>query len=158
MSRQTLVAGVGRVEITPPLTAPHASWGAQLHDLPDGVDQGLLATVLVVSDSLETVAFCELELVILSRAESDAIRSAVAGELNIEPGQVRVCVSHNHAGPPPSAWNWTARGEAALAAYYALLPAQVAGAAREAKLALRPARIGWGRGESRVRQSPGNGP
>ncbi|MBA3644309.1 MAG: neutral/alkaline non-lysosomal ceramidase N-terminal domain-containing protein [Chloroflexia bacterium] len=150
MSRQTLAAGVGRVEITPPLTAPHAGWGAQLHELPDGVDQELLATVLVVSDGLETVAFCELELVILSRAESDAIRSAVAAELSIEPAQVRVCVSHNHAGPPPSAWNWTARGEAALAGYYALLPAQVAGAAREAKLALRPARIGWGRGESRV--------
>lgn len=150
MSRPLLTAGVGRSIITPPLTAPHASWGAQLHVLPDGVDRDLLATVLVVSDGNETAAFCELELVILSRQESDAIRSAVAAEVNILPERVRVCVSHNHAGPPPSSWNWTTQGQAALAGYYALLPSLVAGAARQAALALRPAQVGWGRGESRV--------
>src|SRR5690606_32514338 len=36
-----LYAGIGRVSITPPLTAPHASWGAQVHVLPDGVDRDL---------------------------------------------------------------------------------------------------------------------
>ena len=148
MTIPSLLAGVGRVTITPPLTAPHASWGAQTHVLPDGVDQDLVATVLVVTDGIETAAFCELEIVVISRVESDAIRAEVAAELGIEAAQVRASISHNHAGPPPSAWTWTTEGQAALDAYYALLPSLVAGAARQARLEMRPALLGWGRGES----------
>ena len=110
MTSPTFQAGVGRAIITPPLTAPHANWGAQTHVLPDGVDQDLVATVLVVSDGGETAAFCELEVVVISRAESDAIRAAVAAELNIAPDQVRASISHNHAGPPPRSWSWTTEG------------------------------------------------
>lgn len=147
MRQRHLSAGVGRVEITPPLTAPIAGWGAQLHVLPDGVEQELVATVLVVSDGEETAAFCELELVVISREESAAIQTAVAGELGVKTEHVRVSISHNHNGPPPSAWNWVNEGLDALEAYYALLPFQVAGAAREAKLDMRPAHLGWGKGE-----------
>jgi hypothetical protein len=132
------------------MSAPHASWGAQVHVLPDGIERDLYATVLVVDDGNERAAYCELEVVIISREESDAIRAAVAAELEISPEQVRACVSHNHAGPPPSAWNWTKIGQEALDGYYALLPSLLAGAARAAKLAMRPARMGWGRGESHV--------
>ncbi len=132
------------------MSAPHASWGAQVHVLPDGIAQDLWATVLVVDDGSERAAFCELELVIVSREESDAIRAAVANELGIQPEQVRCSVSHNHAGPPPSAWNWNTQGAEALRAYYESLPSRVAGAAREAMLAMQPARVGWGRGNSHV--------
>ena len=64
---------------------------------------------------------------------------------------VRVSVTHNHAGPPPSAWNWTTQGQAALDGYYAHA-ARVrrrrgpAGPARSAAGPGRPA----GSGESRV--------
>ena len=46
-------AGVGRVDITPPLTAPHASWGAQVHVRPDGVEAALWATALLVYDLIK---------------------------------------------------------------------------------------------------------
>jgi hypothetical protein len=59
-------------------------------------------------------------------------------------------VTHNHAGPPPSAWNWTREGQAALDGYYALLPEYAAGAARVARASLRPARVAAGSGESQV--------
>jgi hypothetical protein len=150
MTERTFLAGIGRACMTPPMSAPHASWGAQVHVLPDGVDLDLFATVLVVDDGVERAAFCELELVIVSRDESDAIRAAVAEELEIDPAHVRCSISHNHAGPPPSAWNWTRLGREALEGYYALLPSILAGAARAARLAMRPARLGWGRGESHV--------
>ena len=143
-------AGVGRVSITPPLTAPHASWGAQVHVLPDGVEADLWATVLVVADETTTAAFVDLDIIILTKAESDAIREAVGEAVGIEPTGVRVSVTHNHAGPPPSAWNWTHQGQAALDGYYALLPELVAGAARLAGADLRPARVAAGAGESRV--------
>ncbi|MBA2520805.1 MAG: hypothetical protein H0V24_14165, partial [Chloroflexia bacterium] len=52
MTAHTFQAGVGRVVVTPPLSAPHASWGAQVHVLPDGVDVDLWATALVVEDGI----------------------------------------------------------------------------------------------------------
>jgi hypothetical protein len=150
MATGTFRAGVGRVSITPPLSAPHASWGAQVHVLPDGVDADLWATALVVDDGVTMAAWIDLDLVIVSRPESDAIRDAVAAALGIPTQAVRVSVTHNHAGPPPSAWNWTRQGQAALDGYYALLPEYAAGAARMAYAGLRPARVGAGSGESRV--------
>jgi len=150
MERPGFRAGVGRVGITPPLTAPHASWGAQVHTLPDGVEAELWATVLVVVGGGDTAAFVDLDLVIVSRAESDAIRAAVAHALGIAPAAVRLSVTHNHAGPPPSAWDWAAEGADALRGYYALLPALVAGAARLARRDLRGARIAVGTGASHV--------
>ncbi|CAN5677720.1 hypothetical protein BH09CHL1_BH09CHL1_01810 [soil metagenome] len=150
MNQGTFQAGISRAVITPPMSAPHASWGAQLHVLPDGVAIDLYATVLVVDDGNERAAFCELEVVIVSGEESDAIRAAVGRELGIDPAHVRVSISHNHAGPPPSAWNWTKLGQDALDNYFKLLPSMVEGAARAARFAMRPARVGWGRGESHV--------
>ena len=150
MTASTFRAGAGRVDITPPLTAPHASWGAQVHVLPDGVEAPLWATALIVDDGETRAAWIDLDVVIVSRPESDAIRAAVARELDIPAAAVRVTVTHNHAGPPPSAWNWTRQGQAALDGYYALLPEQAAGAARLALQNLRPARVAVGSGESRV--------
>jgi neutral ceramidase len=143
-------AGVGRVVITPPLTAPHAGWGAQGHVLPDGVEADLWATALIVTDGSTMAAWIDLDLVIISRAESDAIRAAVGDALGIPAEAVRVSVTHNHAGPPPSAWNWAGQGQEAFTGYYALLPQYAAGAARLALQNLRPARIAVGSGESRV--------
>ena len=68
MATGTFRAGGGRVSITPPLTAPHASWGAQVHVLPDGVDADLWATALVVDDGVTTAAWIDLDLVIVSTA------------------------------------------------------------------------------------------
>lgn len=150
MTESTFQAGVGRVTITPPLTAPHASWGAQVHVLPDGVESDLWATALVVDDGDTRAAWIDLDIVIVSKPESDAIRARVGEELGIPPEAVRVSVTHNHAGPPPSAWNWTRQGQAALEGYYALLPELAASAARLALQAMRPARVAAGAGESRV--------
>src|SRR5262245_58178988 len=150
MPENTFTAGVGRVVITPPLTAPHAGWGAQTHILPDGVEADLWATVLAVTDRRETAAYVDLDLVIVSREESDAIRAAVGAVLGIPASAVRCSVTHNHAGPPPSAWDWAEQGKPELAAYYGYLPTLAASAAYVAKSNLQPARLAVGSGESRV--------
>jgi hypothetical protein len=118
--------------------------------LPEGVEADLWATALVVDDGVTMAAWIDLDLVLVSRQESDAIREAVAAALDIPTYAVRVSVTHNHAGPPPSAWNWTRQGQAALDGYYALLPEYATGAARMAHAGLRPARVAAGSGESRV--------
>ncbi len=149
MSTDTFRAGVGRATITPPLAVPIAGWGAQTHTFAEGVETDLWATVLVVDDGRERAGFVDLDLVILTQAESDAVRAAVAGVLGVAGEKVRVALTHNHAGPPPSGWDW-GDGIAALRAYYASLPDAAAGAAAQAMAALRPARVAVGRGESRV--------
>ena len=150
------------MSITPPLTAPHASWGAQVHVLPDGVEADLWATALVVDDGATMAAWIDLDVVIVTRQESDAIREAVAAALDIPAEAVRVSVTHNHAGPPPSAWNWTRQGQEALDGYYALLPEYAAGAARLARQACgrrgsRPVRVraGWRSTGGRLRRMAG---
>lgn len=150
MTESAFKAGVARVDLTPPLSAPHASWGAQVHVLPDGADDPLWATVLVVEDGTARAAFVDLDIVILTTAQSDAIRAAVGEALEIPPEQVRVSVTHNHAGPPPNSWNWTKQGQEALDGYYDLIPEYSAGAARAALLSMKPALVGVGRGTSDV--------
>ena len=150
MTASTFQAGIGRVVITPPLTAPHASWGAQVHVLPDGVDADLWATVLVVEDGATRAAWVDLDLVVITREQTAAIQARVAEVLGIPPGHVRVTVTHNHAGPPPNTWNWTSEGQAALDAYYAQLPEYAAGAARAALHTMQSAQVGAGLGQSRV--------
>ena len=150
MADEGFRAGVGRVNITPPLSAIHAAWGAQVHTLPAGVETDLWATVLVVADGSQTVVLVDLDLVIISRDENDAIRNEVAAHLEVPPQNVRVSVTHNHAGPPPSSWNWASEGGSELGRYYAILPSLISGAARLAIHDLKPARIGVGTGQSKV--------
>ncbi len=143
-------AGVGRVDITPPLSAPHASWGAQVHVFAEDVDTPLTCTVLVVDDGATRAAWVDFDLIILSTPETQKVQQRVADETGIPPELVRVSVTHTHAGPPPSSWDWAKAGVDAMKAYYALIPDYAAGAARLAVEKLQPARVGVARGESYV--------
>lgn len=150
MSDAQFRAGIARVDITPPLTAPHAGWGAQTHIQPDGVDQPLNVTALVIEDGTTTVAWCEFDLVIISSEETDVIRERVGQALDIPKEHVRISVTHNHAGPPPSSWDWIKEGLEALQTWYRQLPEYASGAALAARHAMVDARIGVGRGSSSV--------
>ncbi|CAN5879808.1 hypothetical protein BH24CHL4_BH24CHL4_10260 [soil metagenome] len=150
MAESQFRAGIGRVDVTPPLTAPHAGWGAQTHIQPDGVDQPLNVTALVVDDGSTMAAWVEFDLVIINSAETEAIRARVSQALGIAPDQVRVTVTHNHAGPPPSSWDWVKTGLEALQTYYRQLPEYAAGAALVARNSMAPAQLGVGTGASHV--------
>jgi len=143
-------AGVGRTTITPPLTVPHAGWGAQTHLFADGVETDLWATVLVLADDGEMAAIVDVDLVAVTPGDARAIRAEVARVLGVAPEKVRVTETHNHAGPPPSTWAWMEEGTAALKRYYEYLPDHAATAALTAVRGLRPARVAAGAGESRV--------
>jgi len=149
MTGEAFRVGVGRQTITPPLNVPHAGWGAQTHVFAEGIETDLWATVLVADDGRERAAIVDLDLVIITTEESQAIAAAVARVLGIRAEAVRVSVTHNHTGPPPSRWDWL-EGTDELRRYYETLPAFAAGAARMALQGLRPARLGAGTGESRV--------
>ncbi|MBX3069343.1 MAG: neutral/alkaline non-lysosomal ceramidase N-terminal domain-containing protein [Thermomicrobiales bacterium] len=150
MRKSTFRAGISRVDITPPLTAPHAGWGAQTHIQPDGVDQPLNVTALVIDDGTTTVAWCEFDLVIISSEETAIIQERVGQALGIPAANVRVSVTHNHAGPPPSSWDWIKDGLEALQTWYRQLPEYASGAALAARNSMVEARIGVGLGSSQV--------
>jgi hypothetical protein len=143
-------AGVGRVDITPPLTMPHASWGAQVHVFADGIEWPLYATALVLDDGETRVVWLDLDIVVVTPEEDAAIRDAAAAVAGIDPSMVLTTLTHNHAGPPPSAWNWSKQGQAELDGYFAMLGAYAAGAVRIAMDTLQPAAVNAGSGTSHV--------
>lgn len=147
MSNSEVLAGVGRVDITPPLTAPHANWGAQVHITADDVSAPLTATALVLSNGDTMVAWLDFDLMILTQEDIDAIQHSVSEAIGIAPDQVRISVTHNHAGPPPSVWNWATQGQSELERYHETLPDYAAGAALAARNGLQPVRIGADSGE-----------
>lgn len=149
MATPHLHAGFGRTSITPSLSVPHAGWGAQTHLLADGVHRDLHVSVLLLTqgDAVAT-ALVEFDLVGVYGLERQ-IQEAVARESGVAVDHVRVSVTHNHANP--IMWdNWIGGRPEDVAAYRASLPGAAAGAARAAKLALRPVRSAAGVGEAHI--------
>lgn len=144
-----LRAGFGRAVITPSLAVPHAGWGAQTHLLADGVHRDLHVSVLVLAEEGgSSEVLVEFDLVGLYALDA-RIREAVAREVGVPPTSVRVSATHNHANPVM--WeNWIGGRPEAVAEYRAGLPTAAAGAARAAKLALRPVRMAAGVGRSDI--------
>lgn len=141
-------AGFGRAVITPSLTVPHAGWGAQTHLLADGVHRDLHVSVLMLEEGGTVEVLVEFDLVGLYGLDA-AIREAVAREAGVAATAVRVSATHNHANPVM--WeNWIGGRPEAVAEYRAGLPTAAAGAARAAKLGLRPVRVAAGVGRSDI--------
>ncbi len=146
-------AGVGRAVITPPIGIEHAGWGAQTHHRAEGVHLDLWVTVLVVEGESETFAILDYDLMIVTGEDSDRIRRDVAAVLEIDPVNVRVSFTHTHAGPVWSDFLGSRSGRAGselVPGYRETIWSQTIGAARQAKAALRPARMAAGWGESNI--------
>jgi hypothetical protein len=94
-----LQAGIARAVITPPLSLPHAGWGAQTHVLPSGVEADLWSTVLVLTDGNTMSVIVDLDLCSLSPRQSEELRRRVASALEIDRTNIRISVTHTHAGP-----------------------------------------------------------
>ena len=94
-----LSAGIGRANITPPVGMPMGGWSNALHERSEGNDGALTATAMVVTDGAAGAVLCELDLCLLTHAQADAVRSAVADATGIAVESVRVTATHNHSAP-----------------------------------------------------------
>ncbi|MCE9605664.1 MAG: hypothetical protein K8U03_12290 [Planctomycetia bacterium] len=100
-SQARLIAGVARVDITPPVGMYHRMWGAAIHDRSTGIHRPITATALwlqprgcgTAGDALLMLA---LDHCILERAAMDALREAAGHATGIPSAQVHVCLSHTH--------------------------------------------------------------
>ncbi|MBO9606571.1 MAG: neutral/alkaline non-lysosomal ceramidase N-terminal domain-containing protein [Paenibacillaceae bacterium] len=143
----SLQAGVARAVITPPLTLPHAGWGAQTHIVPRGVEADLWSTVLVLANDGSVCVIVDLDVCSLSPAQSDELRRRIAAALAIGREEVRVSVTHTHAGP----YLWTDYYEDKKhirLSYLEHLMESTVGAALQARRQAVPATVGAGYGES----------
>jgi hypothetical protein len=91
-------AGVGRADITPPVGIPAGGWGNQLHEISEGNDLELWATVLVVEGGARA-AIVDVDLCILDDAQAARARSIVAQAADLPVENVAVGTTHNHSVP-----------------------------------------------------------
>jgi hypothetical protein len=141
-----LKVGVQRTSINPPLTLPHAGWGAQTHTYPEGIDgEGLFATAIYASDGEREAVMVEYDVCLFTQVQVDRIRTAVAEATGLPGAAVRVTTTHNHAGPMIEATYYGLHPEVRTN-YLEMLVHQGAGAAMRAKAAAAPARVATGSG------------
>lgn len=91
--------GVARAIVNPPLTIEQWVWGAKSHVTPRGIESDFWATCLVLAEGDATAVLIDLDLCTIAEDRADRIRTGVAAALEIDSGQVRVSVTHTHAGP-----------------------------------------------------------
>ncbi len=141
-----LLAGTGRVDISPAPGTPHAGWGAQTHQRGLGVDLPLFATALVLSDGNETVAIADVDAINLSPAIEEQAVALASRATSIHPGRIRISHSHTHSGPNIFRLATITEGLELAQEYIARLPQKIAEAIVDASSGLRPVRLAGGAG------------
>jgi hypothetical protein len=143
-----MLAGVARVDITPPLALPLRCWAARTARA-NAAHEPLLAQALVLRDRDDhSVAIVAVDLPHVGRGLTDSIRER-ARTLGVQ--SLLINASHTHGGPPLNLGGgvtWTTE-DPEYAAYAAILPELVFGAVYSAHHHVQPVRIGsgWGRVE-----------
>jgi neutral ceramidase len=141
-----MLAGMCRVDITPPLGLPLRAWAAR-NARAKAAHEPLLAQALVVDDSAGGLAaIVAIDLPHVGRGLTDDVRARVRASTGIS--AVLLNASHTHSGPPldlGGGVSWTSQ-DPEYARYAAILPELVAGAVYGAYHARRPVRVGSGAG------------
>ena len=142
----SLLAGVGRCDITPAPGTPQGGWGAQTHQRGLGADMPLYATALVVSNTQETVAVIDVDAIGFDREWTDKIIDAVLELSRLPREHIRFSCTHTHSGPNTFRLSTITEGLNMVKGYLDELPGRIAGAVWQAQHALRPVRCAAGRG------------
>ena len=149
-----LLAGVARVDISPPIGIAQMNWGSQTHIEAVGIDPaGMLATALVLSDGRQKFAMVDIDRLFVNGLE-EAIDRAAA-KTGIPAAHIRLAATHTHAGAMVTPTKGP-RG-VDLAPYVDIeeryreqLVDKIAGVIQAAAASLQPAHMHGGRGEGTI--------
>lgn len=136
-----ILAGLQRVNITPPIGTPLGGYAAR-KSVSEGIHDDLYATALVLQRGETTLALVVADLIGLPKEIVDKLRVAVQCSTGIPPENVLVAATHTHSGPD------LLFGDQGLAskAYVEVLVDKLAGSVYAAWRRLWPATIGVGQG------------
>ena len=142
-------AGVGRADITPPVGIPAGGWGNQVHEVSEGNDLELWATVLVVEGDTRA-AIVDVDLCILDDGQAARARAIVAQAADLPVENVAVGTTHNHSAPVTLELGgaWIRQNRELVAPYVESFLEAIGRAAAEAVAAMRPVRVGSATGRS----------
>lgn len=149
-----LWAGVGRVDITPPLGVDLMGTSRRAGPASSILDR-LVATCLVLSNGSDAIAIVDTDLLALQNPTALEFRERIGEVIGASPHNVLLACSHTHAAPTCSPGMPKIGGDQERIrdeewAYINYLGFQLEGAARLALNALQPARIAAGRGHSDI--------
>lgn len=142
-----LLAGTGRVDITPAPGTPQGGWGAQTHQRGLGADLPFYATALVFRDAGLTVAIIDVDSIGFDPEWTRRILDAVVGLTGLTPAHIRFSCTHTHSGPNTFRLPVITEGRDMILEYLQGLPLKISGAVWQALQNLRPVRVGVAAGE-----------
>ena len=146
----TLLAGVARAEITPPVGIMLA--GTLRDAASTAVERDLTVTTLVMSRGESKVALIAVDLIRLRVADASDLRTRVGQAIGISASHVLINTSHSHATPDPPGWQDYDEDvqEDMAKRYWQRVWEQIIGTARAADEQRRPARMAVGEGSTRI--------
>ncbi len=149
--------GTSRVDITPPIGMPHANWGSSVHQVAEGIDMPMYCYAMYLeSESSENkVVILDFDLCSMSEEIDGMVRDAVISSLDIPRENIRICLSHTHAGPPYGKDNlngagWITEGVELINPYYDSFPEKISKAIDEAVSTVVDCNISYGNGRSDI--------
>lgn len=145
-SNRTLLVGVARAVITPPVGIRMCGYTVQ-EGCSVGIERDLTATALVLSDGEEKAILLACDIVFIQSPHVERIRERIGSRVGVPANRVLINASHTHLGPMLPGWQQESPDQAAIqATYVEFLGEALAGAASMAAGRLQPARIGAGHG------------
>jgi len=147
----TILAGIARADITPPIGIAHANWGAQTHERAAGIDLPLELTALALSDGDATSVFLDIACCWLWGGTAAQVLASVLELTGLPDYAVRLSYTHTHSGPTGgSDQSWVTGGAEMVDSYIAGLGHKAAGAAWAALRDMQRVRIASAVGESTI--------
>ena len=152
-----LKVGTSKADITPPVGIAHANWGSSIHQVAEGIDMPLYCNVLYIESeaSGNKVIILDLDLCIIDDEIDQMIREAVLSVINIPSENIRISVSHTHAGPPygrsdSTGGGWLTEGVDLIVPYFESFPEKISDAIKKATGSLKRCNISYGIGKSDI--------
>jgi hypothetical protein len=147
----TLLAGVARADITPPIGISHANWGAQTHERAAGIDLPLTVTALALGGGETTSLIVDVDVCWLWEPLASECQAAIVELTGLPAESIRISYSHTHSAPAGGrSQSWVSGGTEMLDGYHENLRRCAAGAAWRALNSMQPARIAATEGTSSI--------
>ncbi|MBT3377573.1 MAG: hypothetical protein HN742_20815 [Lentisphaerae bacterium] len=140
-----LKAGAASIVINGELGAPIQ--GATVSQVANSVRDDLEANALLLGDGTSHALIISCDLAAVPSAFVEDTRAAVADAAGVMPRDVVMAGTHTHSGPSLIS---TSRGKPIDTAYLERLSQWLCDVAREARSSVRPVRLGWGSGTTRI--------